>query len=270
MERKLKERMLDESRFDPGLKEAMWERIEAQLDIESPAASRSRTHAKRTQRSRKTMRRIKISTGLAAAVIAGAVFLTMPAGTAFMKDVRSWFAPEKKVEVNIEGEKEQTNQKLHESGKTNGEQTPGNSETSKETSRYVIYYDQERYKLEQQGGKDVITTTTPLPDKYPEVSFTIEQRPGIQPADAAADLEKQLAAGYAEVRKAEQVTEPIAGYRIYAQDGKDWNSKVMVVYVVDNGKQGSFVLTEKYFLEASEGHGSRFDQMLKEFKVLSE
>lgn len=216
------------------------------------------------------MRMIKITTGLAAAFAAVAVYLSMPAGTVFMEDLQNWFAPEKKVEVNIEGEKEQTQQILHKGGNPSGSTEPDSGETKPESSRYVIYYDQERYKLVQQEGKDVITTKEPLPDRYPEVSFTIEQDPDTKPADLIADLEKEIKGKYAKTDAVEQVTQPVAGYRLHALNGQEWDSEVTTVYVVDNGKQGSFVLTMKYFLEAAEGHGARFEQMLKEFKVLSE
>jgi hypothetical protein len=252
MEQKLKERMLEESRYPDGLKEELWELIEARLGADTVDTPRSARHRK--QRSKRKMAGIRVTTGVAAAAAAIALFLAMPAGTAFMKDVKSWFAPEKKVEVQIEGQKETTNQKLR----------------LNEAAKYAIYYDQERYKLVQEDGKDVITPKNPLPDRYPEVSLTIEQNKDVPPAELARQVKQKLAGQYASVRDIEQVTEPVAGYRIYASDGTNWDSKVCVAYVTSNGKQGSFVLTEKYFMEASEGHGARFNQMLKQFKVLDD
>lgn len=171
-----------------------------------------------------------------------------------MKDVKQWFAPEKKVEVEVEGQKEETDQKLHQN----------------EESKYVIYYDQERYKLVQEDGKDVITTNEPLPEQYPEVSMTIEQFKDEKPEDLIKRLSGELSGKYEDVREVEKVSEPVQGYTVRALAGKEWDSVVVVIYAVDNGKQGSFAITEKYFLEASEGHGARFHQMLKEFKVLTE
>jgi len=200
------------------------------------------------------MRPIKITMGIAAAFMAFGVFLAMPAGTAFMHDVKTWLAPEKKAEVEVEGEKEQTDQQLHQN----------------EESRYVIYYDKERYKLVQEDGKDVITTKEPLPEPYPEVSMTIEQEKDVSPEELIQRLSEELKGRFADIKEVEKVSEPVEGYRVRALNGREWDSEVIVVYAVGNGKQGSFAITEKYFLEASEGHGARFSQMLKEFRVLDE
>jgi hypothetical protein len=266
MERMLKERMLEESRYPGHLKEELWARIEARLDTDAAPRRAGRQRRRRNQ----MMRAVKIATGIAAVFAAVAVYLSLPAGTAFMEDLQDWFAPEKKVEVTVEGEKEQTRQLLHQGGDTGGSAEPDGGDTKPALSRYVIYYDQERYKLVQQEGKDVITTKEPLPDRYPEVSLTIEQDPDTKPEDLIAGLEKEIKGKYAKTDAVEHVAEPVAGYRLHALNGQEWNSEVTTVYVVDNGKQGSFVLTMKYFLEAAEGHGARFEQMLKEFKVLSE
>jgi len=265
MERKLKDRLQEESRYPDAMKDELWSRIEANLDQEAAAPRSARQHNKSRGI---TMKRIRITTGVAAAAVAVAVFLSMPTGTALMKDIKTWFAPEKKVEISIEGQTEETNQKLHQGGQAQENPNGGSGEAKKEASEYVIYYDQERYKLVEGQNKDIITTKEPLPDRYPDVSLTIAQYPEASPADMFAELEQQVQNNYADVKPAEQVAAPVSGYRIHALNGQEWNSEVTTVYVVSNGKQGSFVLTEKYFLEAAEGHGARFEQMLKEFRVL--
>lgn len=249
MEQKLKERLLEESNHSDALKEEIWAALEQELDADSPL---SRTATYTTKRRPSYMKMIKLTTGIAAAAIAVGIFLSLPVGTAFMKEVQTWFAPEKKVEVEVEGQKEETQQELH----------------LDEESKYALYYDVERYKLIEEGDKAIITTKEPLPEQYPEVSLTIEQFPGGAPA-AQIELAKEALAGqYAEIRDIDQVTEPVAGYRVSAIDGNQWDSNVVYIYAIDNGKGGSFVFTMKYFLEAAEGHGSRFSQMLKEFTVL--
>ncbi|QTH44216.1 anti-sigma factor [Cohnella sp. LGH] len=258
MERNLKDTLLEKSRYAEETKEELWDRIEARLDDEPATPSRAETRARAprhyTGEGKRSMRKLQIAMGVAVAFMAFGIFLAMPAGTAFMKDVKQWFAPEKKVEVEVEGQKEETDQKLHQN----------------EESKYVIYYDQERYKLVQEGGKDVITTKEPLPERYPEVSMTIEQVKDVKPEDLIKRLSGELSGKYVDVRKVEKVSEPVQGYMVRALAGKEWDSEVVVIYTVDNGKNGSFAITEKYFFEASEGHGARFYQMLKEFEVLSE
>jgi len=252
MERNIKDKLLEESRYGDRTKEEIWGRIEARLDAEPVIPARSsRREAKRRNRSG---RFLPIAMGAAVMFMAIGIFLAMPAGTAFMNDVKEWFAPDKKVEVEVEGQKEETDQKLHKN----------------EESKYVIYYDQERYKLVQEGGKDVITTKEPLPEKYPEVSMTIEQAKDEKPEELIKRLSEGLSGKYEDVSEVEKVSEPVQGYRVRAVNGKQWDSEVVVIYVTDNLKQGSFAFTEKYFLEASEGHGARFEQMLKEFRVLKD
>ncbi|MFC4599479.1 hypothetical protein [Cohnella hongkongensis] len=266
MERNLKDRMLEESRYAAGTKEEVWNRIDALLDSEpatptrtgtrtrTRTGTRSRASRQQTGRGKPTMRMLKLAMGVAVVFMAFGVYLAMPAGTAFMEEVKQWFAPEKKVEVEVEGQKEETDQKLHQN----------------EESSYIIYYDQERYKLVQEDGRDVITTKEPLPERYPEVSMTIEQYKDEKPEELIKRLSEELAGKYEDVREVEKVSEPVQGYTVRALAGKEWDSEVVVIYVVDNLKQGSFAITEKYFLEAAEGHGARFHQMLTEFKVLEE
>lgn len=269
MERKLKKRLQDESRYPNELKEELWEKIEANLDIDHAAHTERHREPRHERGSGSRMKRIRIATGVAAAAVAVAVFLSLPTGTALMKDIKHWFAPEKKIEISIEGQTEETNQKLHQGGQAQGDQNGGHEEAKDKTSEYIIYYDQERYKLVEGQKEDVITTLEPLPERYPEVSLTIAQFPDTAPSELATELEQKIKREYANAQPLQQVTAPVTGYRLHALNGHEWNSEVTTVYVISNGKQGSFVLTEKYFLEAAEGHGARFEQMLKEFRVLS-
>lgn len=39
--------------------------------------------------------------------------------------------------------------------------------------------------------------------------------------------------------------------------------------IADGGQDGSFTLTERYFLEAAEGHGARFYSMAEEFMAVA-
>ncbi|MCR2807222.1 hypothetical protein [Paenibacillus soyae] len=258
MDQKLKDRLQEESRYPDSLKEDLWAQIESQLEAlppgmteQSRTLSRSLEHDNKKRRVSR-MKIVKVSTGIAAAVIAVTAFLALPAGTAFMKSIQDWFAPEKEIEIELEGDKETTQGQVH----------------VDQESRYAIYYDKERYKLVQENDKDVITTIDLLPAEYPEVSLTIEQNVSKKPEELASEIAGQLASQYSDVREIEQVTDPVNGYWIHAIDGSDRLSPVIDVYIVSNEQQGSFILTSRFFLEAAEGHGSRFTQTLKEFQVL--
>lgn len=271
MDRKLKEHLLKESQYPDHVKDDIWAQIEARLDgapVEearrtTTAASKRNSeaeiyesttiHTDKKKRSNYTMKMIKWTTGVAAAAIAVTAFLAMPPGEALMKSVQQWFAPEKKIEVEVEGQKEETQGQVH----------------INEESRYAIYYDKDRYKMVQEEGRDVITTIDPLPEPYPQVSLTIEQDIDTQPEELAKEIAAKLAGQFAEVRGIEKVSEPVNSYLVHAIDGQDHLSKVISVYVTSNEQQGSFILTSNYFLEAAEGHGSRFYQTLKQFEVLT-
>lgn len=266
MDRKLKERLIEETNIADGVKDEIWARLESQLDSQTPQAPQASqeqhaeedaqiaaTTMKNMGRS-KFMKIIKVTTGVVAAAIAVTAFLSFPMGTALMKSMQSWFEPEKKIEITLEGEKEETNGQVH----------------VNQESRYAIYYDKDRYKLVQEGGKDVITTIDLLPEPYPQVSLTIEQKTDKQPEKLAAEIAKQLGEKFANVREIERVASPVDGYRIHAIDGNDRLSRVTTIYVTDNKKQGSFVLSMNYFLEAAEGHGARFTQTLEQFEVLED
>lgn len=283
MDRKLKDELMAKSHYPDTWKNEIWERLEARLDggreqreLDSagsreeqagvdgakkdnePVAGRNgnlqRSGDMNNEIKHKGMRGLKIGIGVAAAAVAATVFLSLPAGTAMMNSVKNWFEPEKKIQVEIEGQKEDTNGQVH----------------VDKTSDYAIYYDKDRYKLEEGEKKDVITTIEPLPAEYPEVSLTIEQREDAQPEQLAKELAERLQGDYARVDAVERVTAPVDGYLVHAIDGNDRLSKVANVYVVDNGKGGSFILTSAYFLEAAEGHGARFTRTLEQFEVLAE
>ncbi len=104
----------------------------------------------------------------------------------------------------------------------------------------------------------------------PEVFMEITQIVDKAPSAVAADIENQLKTEFPIVENRGQVSDPIDGTLIRATTGNEWNDKVVVYYLVDNTQGGTFVIKEQYFFEASEGHGSRFYHMLKEFEIVKE
>lgn len=163
------------------------------------------------------------------------------------------FPAEKDIVVSIEGTEE----------KIAGRLTIGKNEA------YILYIDEERYKMVsgQAADPDVIVPKEALPEGYPEVSMAILHTPDTAPADRAAELAEQLKTSFPDLKEAERVREPVEGFLLHgiADGGQEWDDAVIHAYVVSDGQQGSFTLTEKYFLEAAEGHGARFYAMAKEF-----
>ncbi|MEK4484081.1 hypothetical protein MHH81_00580 [Psychrobacillus sp. FSL H8-0484] len=199
-------------------------------------------------------KRSKVFLTILAAAVTILLFFNIQtdAGMSFIQQMKDIFIPEKQITQSIEGTEEITEVVLQEGKDT----------------EYVIYIDEERYKLVQGKNSDVITTREPLEERYPEVSMEIEHFKDIAPEEMIATLESELATEYTKVTETEAVKEPLAGFKLHGISGSEWNSPVTNVYVVDNKNGGSFVITEKYFLEAAEGHGARFYAMLQQFEIV--
>lgn len=167
------------------------------------------------------------------------------------------FPAEKELVVQIEGTEE----------KIIGRLTIGKNES------YIIYIDEERYKMVagQEADPDMIVPKEALPEGYPEVSMAILHTPDIAPADRAVELAEHLKAVFPDLKESEKVEEPVEGFLLHsiANGGQEWDDPVINAYVVSDGQQGSFTLSEKYFLEAAEGHGARFYSMAQEFMAIA-
>ena len=125
-----------------------------------------------------------------------------------------------------------------------------------------------RYKLTNGEKSDVITTIIPLPEKYPEVTMEIRQVADEKPEDLVNTIEAELKKDFPELREVEEVTEPVKGFNLHGAAGNEADSKIVNAYVISNGQEGSFVITQYYFLEAAEGHGARFHRMLETFEIV--
>lgn len=173
-------------------------------------------------------------------------------GTAVMKGIKEMFVPEKEIIQNIEGMDEETDVQLNEG--TNAE--------------YVLYIDETRYKLINGDSEDIITTIDPLPEGYPEVTMEIKQVLDTQPEVLVKNIESVLKQDFPDLREIEEVIEPVRGFQLHGAAGNEAKSKIVNAYVISNEKDGSFVITQYYFLEAAEGHGARFHHMLESFEIV--
>lgn len=190
------------------------------------------------------------------AVAAAMVFMlstfTQP-GQAALEKLKQYFEPEKIVKYEVEGDKENIDSRLQQGA-----------------LGYVMYYDQERYKVVEDGQVDryvMKEASEGIPEVYMEVSQDIKSTP----VELAAKLEAELKADFSKVDSPKEVTDPLEALYIHAIDvGTKWDDPVINYYLIDNTKGGSFVIKTKYFLEAAEGHGARFHSMLKEFTIVPE
>lgn len=224
-----------------GLQEEIWLGLEKEL------------FQPREERKMMKMRKIAISLATIVAATLLLVFgLQTSPGMALIKSIQDLFVPEKEIIQNIEGQEEKTEVHLNE-GKD---------------AEYVIYIDETRYKMIREEDADIITTIEPLPERYPEVTMEIKQIANEKPEEVVEKVKTALTKNFPELRDIETVTEPVEGFLLHGAAGSEWDSKIVHAYVISNGNDGSFVITENYFLEAAEGHGARFYRMLESFEIV--
>lgn len=225
-----------------GLKDEIWNELEQEL------FSEKRGDVKNMKKRNRVIPLI----GIIAAGLLIALSLQTDTGSALIKGIKDLFVPEKEIIQGIEGQDEETEVTLNEGA----------------DSEYVIYIDETRYKMVNGEETDIITTIEPLPEKYPEVSMEITQVADKKPEDLVKELEAEFKKDFPELRDIETVTEPVEGFLLHGLNGNSWDSKVVHAYVISNGKEGSFIIKENYFLEAAEGHGARFHHMLETFEIV--
>ncbi len=226
-------------------KAAVWERIQLKIKEENKMMG-----GKKMVKRKNWLRGI-LAVGTIAAMLFVVFFFTTPSGRAAVDKIKEMFVPEKKIIEEIEGTKEENNAVLQEG-----------------SVGYVIYFDQERYKMDKNQEWDRILPKVDMGD-LPEVYMEIRQIKGKTPDQLQGELEQQLNKEYSDVKNYGQVQNPIKGIAIRALDGKQWNSTLVKYYLVDDTQGGSFVIKQKFFLEAEEGHGARFDNMLEEFRIIA-
>lgn len=140
---------------------------------------------------------------------------------------------------------------------------------SQEAADFLIYVNEEQFTIYEADGLYSIRSTSPLPEDFPECGLDIAHLAGISPDEARLSAEEALENRYGEVsREEESAALPQCPY-LRAGAGTDWDSEQAELWFVDDGQGGTFVLTSRYFLEAEEGMGMRFRDMVSSFRVVS-
>lgn len=237
-ERKLEEALMNGTDEAVHLKEAVWANIEKDLAF---------------KKDKKPKKKIGIfKYGVIAAALALVVLATNTKYVNLAVDkIKDMFAPTKIINQTLEGDLEETQVELEAS-----------------SQKYIIYVDKSIYEIVKEKDKDIIRPKERV-ETLPEVSMTIEQV-AKKPEEAAKDIEQELNSKFPKVTNLGEVTTPVKGLAYHAIDGNLATSTVVDYYIVDNEKGGSFIIKKQYFLEVAEGHGVRFDNMLKEFKIIKE
>ena len=142
--------------------------------------------------------------------------------------------------------------------------------------KFTIWYNEEIYYAFQQGNIYTIKPTNPpqVPDEeLPECKLEIEYKSG--PMDQIAEeVLGQLKGLYQSAEEGGCPGFPEETRYFRADNGTDWNSAQREVWLLpgyEGGDQtGVFVCSASYFLEAEEGHGIRFLDMVRSFRVVEE
>lgn len=140
---------------------------------------------------------------------------------------------------------------------------------TQEAVDFLIYVNEEQFHIREENGLYSIRNNSPLPDGFPECGLDIAHLAGTSPDEAIQSAAEFLGSRYTEIfQEDESAVFPQCRY-LRASAGTDWDSEQAELWFVDDGQGGTFVLTARYFLEAEEGMGMRFRDMVSSFRVVS-
>lgn len=142
--------------------------------------------------------------------------------------------------------------------------------------KFTIWYNEETYYAFQQENVYTIKPANPpqVPDEeLPECKLEIEYKSGLMD-EIAEEVLGQLKGLYQSAEESSCPAFPEETRYFRADNGTDWNSAQREVWLLpsyaDGEQTGAFVCSASYFLEAEEGHGVRFLDMVRSFRVVEE
>lgn len=142
-------------------------------------------------------------------------------------------------------------------------------QSQQEAVDFLIYVNEDQFIIREEDGLYSIRSTDPLPENFPELGLDILHLSGTAPDAAKADAEAAMNDRYEAVTSEELAAALPGSLYLRASAGTDWDSEQAELWFVDDGQGGTFVLTARYFLEAEEGMGMRFRDMVSSFRVVS-
>lgn len=139
--------------------------------------------------------------------------------------------------------------------------------SAEETAEFILYVDETTYRQSTENGVLTVEPQVDMGDLFP-CRLEVSRQPDISLDDAAAWAAEVLSETYADVSEPEAAADP-DGLIVTASDGLNWDSSQALVRLVEDRQGGVFVLYARYFLEAAEGHGARFADMMATFEPVS-
>ncbi|RQD69636.1 MAG: hypothetical protein D5S00_06450 [Tindallia sp. MSAO_Bac2] len=126
---------------------------------------------------------------------------------------------------------------------------------------YAIYFDDERYQWREENGKDFLIPHHKPDDQDLWMAIWHDNE------DVEQVLEKKkvdLEASFADTVM-EEIRDPLMGTQLTARQHQESDDVIEIWYFVEAQDSGIFIIQQKLFTEAVEGHGRRFDLFLENF-----
>lgn len=145
-------------------------------------------------------------------------------------------------------------------------------ESQDEAVDFLIYVNEEQFAIQEENGLYTIRSTNPLPENFPECGLDIAHFSGTSPSQAKSAAEAALKEHYPKM-SSEELTAALPG-SLYLRASENmeepefWDAEQAELWFVDDGQGGTFAITSRYFLEAEEGLGARFRDMVSSFRVV--
>ena len=136
-------------------------------------------------------------------------------------------------------------------------------------ARFRIYINREIYYSYEQAGVYIVCPWQE-PDGTLECRLEISHMADTTADEALERVRTSLTGLYAQI---EDLSGPPNGWYqlkeedrfLFASDGVGWDDAQREVWIQPDGEGGVFVLASSYFMEATEGHGARFADMMHTF-----
>lgn len=226
-------------------------------------AQRYRDGTKKVIPFRPRNRMLRNIAAIAAIVLICAVLMQTPIGAAAVEMVKEGFSklidtlfPPKEIVIAPEGMPEAIEHEAQ--GRDPEEDTMG----------FAIYVDTENYVMTEENGAYYIRPIHTAPD-LPPCEMEIREYPDIDPMTLGQKTKSQYEAdGWDMVGDLFEITGSI-GCSMDVSEGMTSMDLQEGHYFRDNGKGGTFHIISRYFLEAMEGHGTRFAAMYRTFTLIA-
>ncbi len=126
---------------------------------------------------------------------------------------------------------------------------------------FGLYFDEEGYEWKEEDGKDILIPHLKPEDKDVWMAIWHEEK---SVEEVVEEKRKILEEEYDETIL-EDINHPLQAVRLNALQQRDGEDMIEDWYIVEAQDGGVFLIQQKLFTEAVEGHGRRFELFLEHF-----